>query len=460
MGRRGENIRRRADGRWEARIVQGSPVDGRTNYKFLYAKTYQEAKRLKKAYFLALETGNAAYVSAGAVPGNPAMGLSAGQAAINPAMGQITRQAAVNPAKGLITGQAAGNYTMGHLTEQTPGTSSLLTEAADKGMQDKPQALFREAAEGWLSAKKATVKESTFSYYTVMVHNHILPELGDLALEEMTPQRLTAFLMDKKAGGRLRDGQPMKDKTVADIKAVVRQILNWASLHELMERAPVCPVVPVRQAPTEVLTRQEQSRLEAQLLEEDTPFCLGVWLTLYGGPRIGEVCALKWEDIDFANGTVQIHKTISRITDVDSGTPAGTKLIVSSPKTEYSMRSIPLPEAVCAYLKERKKPGQRYVMTGTNHFLEPRSCLARLKRLLKRAGVREYTWHALRHTFATRCVESGVDVKSLSEIMGHSDVKITMQRYVHPSMDAKKYQVNKLSCRLGEKESSGQSSQD
>ncbi|MCD7862414.1 MAG: site-specific integrase [Lachnospiraceae bacterium] len=423
MGRRGENIRRRKDGRWEARVVQGSPVNGRTNYKFLYGKTYQEAKSLKKAYYLALETGRVAYNAEYSI--------------------RSTDQ---------LTGSSDNSHLTGnHNAIQLPGNPAALQPTGSPAAAQTPPApapspLFRDATEGWLNSKKAVVKDSSFSYYTLMVRNHILPALGDLPLAEITPQRLSAFLMAQKAGGSVKTGRPMKDKTVADLKGIVKQILSWASLHDMIETAPPCPAVQVRQSPTAVFTRQEQSLLEAQLLKEDTPFCLGVWLTLYGGPRIGEVCALKWEDINFQNGTVQIKKTVSRIADVDGGAATGTKLIISSPKTECSMRSIPLPETILSYLNKRRKPGPRYVITGTSHFMEPRTCLARFKRLLKRAGVAEHTWHALRHTFATRCIESGVDVKSLSEIMGHSDVKVTMQRYVHPSMDAKKYQVNKLTC--------------
>lgn len=395
MGRRGENIRQRADGRWEARVVQGSPVNGRTNYKFLYGKTYQEAKRLKREYDLTRERND-----------------------------------------------VLANETKKEAEPSTPAAGNGAREA----FSENAQILFREAAEGWLAAKKATVKESTFAYYTIMVNNQILPDLGEVPLQEVTTQRLSAFLLKRKTDGRVRNGQPLKDKTVADIKVIVRQILSWASQNDMLERMPVCPAISVRQKPTGVLTMQEQQLLEEQLLKEDTSFCLGVWLSLYGGLRIGEVCALQWKDIDFAIGTVQILKTVNRIADVSGGAPAGTRLMISSPKTDCSLRTIPLPEAVLAYLEARQKPGAWYVMTGTEHFMEPRAGLDRFKRLLKRAGVREYTWHALRHTFATRCIESGVDVKSLSEIMGHSDVEITMQRYVHPSLDTKKTQVNKLSC--------------
>lgn len=121
-------------------------------------------------------------------------------------------------------------------------------------------------------------------------------------------------------------------------------------------------------------------------------------------------------------------------------------MVVSTPKTSCSLRTIPLPEPVFQFFMQNRRQDEVYVATGTGQYMEPRALLARYKRLLRRAGVSDHTFHTLRHTFATRCVECGVDIKSLSEIMGHSDVKITLQRYVHPSMDTKKVQINKLPC--------------
>ncbi len=222
------------------------------------------------------------------------------------------------------------------------------------------------------------------------------------------------------------------------MKAILMQILRFAREQGAIDAMPECPTVTSRQRDTSVFTMQEQARLEQTLLETDTPFTLGVLLALYGGLRIGEVCGLQWQDFDCKNGTITIRKTVYRITDTDGRSGAKTKVVIGTPKTDCSLRTIPLPTEVFQYLMERRRAGDCYVVTGTTKVMEPRACLSRFKRLLRKAGVSDHTFHALRHTFATRCVEHGVDVKSLSEIMGHSDVKITMQRYVHPSMDAKK----------------------
>ncbi|MCD8155651.1 MAG: site-specific integrase [Clostridiales bacterium] len=393
MGRYGENIRERADGRWEARIVQGAPVNGKTNFKYLYGRSYQDVRQKKNCFVLEL--------------------ISRGEYGKDPAV-----------AAGLLG-----------LSEKNPENRSK-TEGLS----------FQTVSEGWLNSKKPTVKESTFAYYTGMVNTHLLPELGDLCIREINSEKLWDFLLRKKAKGRLKDGKPLAEKTVADLKTILKQIFTYAQSRGLVDSIPVCPAFTVRKPTVSVLTKAEQSRIEEVLRKEDTPFSLGILLSLYGGPRIGEVCALKWEDFDFENETVHIRRTVSRIKNVDDVSGRKTKVVLTSPKTESSMRTIPLPSPVFQYFRERRGADSWYMMTGSEKFMEPRTCRARYKRLLRRAGVADHTYHCLRHTYATHCVECGMDFKSLSEILGHSDVKITMQRYVHPSMDFKKEQVNRLPC--------------
>ncbi len=389
-----ENIHRRTDGRWEARVVIGDPKNGKTSYKYLYGKTYEEVLAKRKAFLLEMS----------------------GQ-------GPICRQAVP--------------------TRRLAAKSMGKARNAD---DDTGEPSFQEAALEWLWVKEGVVKESSLVYYTIMIKNQLLPDLGDIPLSEVTSEKISEFLLQKKGHGRKEEDAVLSDKTVQDLKAVLKQILAYAKEQGAIDTVPVCPPVQVRQKTTHVLSRQEQERIELAALEEDSPFCLGILISLYGGPRIGEVCALKWGDFDFQNGTIRINKTVSRIQNLENGERKGTRIVIGSPKTDCSLRTIPLPAAILQYCQERRREDSIYVMTGTEKPMEPRGCLARFKRFQKRLGIEEHTWHSLRHTFATRCVESGVDIKSLSEIMGHSDVEITMQRYVHPSMDTKKEQVNKLRC--------------
>ncbi|MCD7838505.1 MAG: tyrosine-type recombinase/integrase [Clostridiales bacterium] len=314
--------------------------------------------------------------------------------------------------------------------------------------------LFRDVVARWLSSKKTGVKESTFACYTFMVEKHLLPTLGELPVNEIDDSLLAVLLEQKKTAGRL-DGGSLSDKTISDMKVILMQIMRYANKMGAIRTVPECPPVTTRRPDVSVLTIQEQTQLERKALQEDSPFSLGILLSLYSGIRIGEVCGLQWQDFDCNNETVTISKTIYRISSPDRLSSAKTKVIVGTPKTDCSQRTIPLPTSVFQYFMERRRPGNFYVITGTSMFMEPRVCLAHYKRLLRRAGINDHTFHTLRHTFATRCVESGVDMKSLSEIMGHSDVKITMQRYVHPSIDAKKSQINKLPCFHGNGQANG-----
>ncbi|MCD8380106.1 MAG: site-specific integrase [Lachnospiraceae bacterium] len=394
MGKRGENIRMRADGRWEARIVVGKNAAGRTEYKYLYGRTYQEVRKRKMEFLLTQF-----------VPKEP-----------------ITEQHPVNSEHARVTN----------------------TPAKDEA--EEAQISFREAACGWLDAKKPTVKESSFSYYTIMLNNFLLPAFGDRPLKKLTSQELTAYFLSLKERERRKDGKSLALKTIGDLRTILVQILYYAKEQGMIRDVPSCPSISRKQPAIRVLSLKEQRLIEREALKEDTTFTLGVLLSLYGGLRIGEVCALKWENFDFQNGTVRIEKTASRIANIVNGKPAGTKIVVGSPKTDCSLRTIPLPEAVLSYFLDRRRSNADYLLTGTEKMMEPRAWLARFIGFLRRAGVGGCTWHCRRHTFATRCVENGVDTKSLSEIMGHSDVKITLQRYVHPSMETKREQINKLSC--------------
>ncbi len=380
MGRRGENIRKRKDGRWEARIVQGLPVDGRTNYKYFYGESYQEAKEKKIAFLAARDA---------------------------------------------------------------PKAPEIKPKISEEELTDA-QPLLGDIALSWLENKQGSVKESTYACYVNMISRHILPELGMVPLTKINAGMLREFLNEKKQHGRINGSGVLSDKTISDLKSLLTQILHYAELEGLTENAPKCPPTPCRQPVISVLSKREQAAVEREAAAEDQPFSLGILLCLYAGLRIGEVCALQWKDFDLNNETVSVRRTVMRIQNVEDPLREKTKVIVGAPKTACSLRTIPLPDFIFSYFMERRLSDERYMMTGTCKFMEPRVCLDRYKRLLRRAGVPDHTFHALRHTFATRCVENGMDLKSLSEIMGHSSVKITLQRYVHPSMDSKKEQMTKL----------------
>lgn len=181
-----------------------------------------------------------------------------------------------------------------------------------------------------------------------------------------------------------------------------------------------------------VLPVAQRSALERTLWEEHSSVGLGVLLALYTGVRIGELCALKWEDIDTEGGMLYVRKTLERVADLSDATISKTKIIIAAAKTDSSVRIIPLPQHMAEYLALHKGRPDCYVLTGSRSPTEPHSLYMKYKRLLKKHGIENVTFHALRHTFATQCVELGFDVKSLSEILGHSNVTTTLKCYVHP----------------------------
>ena len=153
---------------------------------------------------------------------------------------------------------------------------------------------------------------------------------------------------------------------------------------------------------------------------------------------------MRWEDIDFKNGTVRIFRTVERIANLNPAASSKTQVILSAPKTEHAIREIPLPRTLLEHLKRQKSGEKDYLITGSDAYSEPHTLYVRYKRYLKRNGLDAHSFHTLRHTFASRCIEAGFDVKSLSEILGHSDVTTTLRYYVHPSMESKRRQMELL----------------
>ena len=171
---------------------------------------------------------------------------------------------------------------------------------------------------------------------------------------------------------------------------------------------------------------------------------LGILFTIFTGVRIGELCGLRWGDIDLNNKVAHISRTVERIDDLNPEAVRKTKVIVTEPKTEDSIRNIPLQDFLVDHLMKYRREDNCYLLTGSTRYTEPHSCYVRYRRFLDRNGIGKNTFHALRHTFATKCVEKGFDIKSLSEILGHSSVTTTMTFYVHPTLEMKRNQMERL----------------
>ena len=207
--------------------------------------------------------------------------------------------------------------------------------------------------------------------------------------------------------------------------------------------------IPVKQLhkPLRVFSRREQQRLNQYLYANPSLANLGILLTLYTGLCIGELCALRWEDISLKEQDIYIHRTLQRIQTFQ--VESKTKIIITEPKSASSIRHIPIPDSMVKLLKRYEQPGACFFLTGEpKEFIEPRTMENRFNTVTRRCNISGSTFHTCRHTFATRCVELGFDIKSLSEILGHANVAITMNRYVHPSREFKLENMNRLSSLL------------
>lgn len=191
-----------------------------------------------------------------------------------------------------------------------------------------------------------------------------------------------------------------------------------------------------------VMSREEQDKLAAYINRNRNTATVGAALSLYTGMRIGEICALRWENIDTEKRILTVRNTIQRIQCFEGDSK--TKVIITAPKSESSRREIPIPNCIIPMLKELKGRNSTFVLTGTDKPIEPRTMQYRFKRILKNAGIKAYNFHVCRHCFASGAVELGFDVKTLSEILGHSSVQVTLDCYIHTSMEHKRSCMNLL----------------
>ena len=369
MPRRGENIFKRRDGRWEARVPEYK-INGEKVYRSIYGKSYTEVKLKKEEYY-----------------------------------------------------------------------SSARREKLSKPLR---LTTFADIVDYWLTTIKGTVKESSFTRYHRNVHSYLKPAIGTLTLPEIT-SNVICQLKDEllESGGKRGDG--LSEKTVSDLLSTLKMVLIYAEeqgypvMNAELIRNPKKKKREVTVIPGGVI-----SRLEEILLSSDDRISLGILLTLHTGIRNGELCGLQWSDFDFNSGTIRIYRTVERIKNLSPLAERKTKVVITEPKTESSKREIPLPKTLCLYLRSHCGAADTYLLTGTDKPSEPHTLYVRYERFLRRNGFESYTFHAIRHTFATRGIASGFDAKSLSEILGHSDVTTTLRCYVHPSMEEKRNQMETL----------------
>ena len=354
MSRRGENIFKRKDGRWEARYVKEITPDGRKKYGSVYAKTYREVK---------------------------------------------TKQ------------QICINQPLGNIKKTDVTIDELVNE--------------------WLENRRCQLKISSYQKYRTIIQNHISDYFGKLPLKCVSTHILAQFT------NHLMAEKQLSSETVNQVLIVLGMSFKCARKYYQAPLPEINLLKPVK-ASMRVFSPPEQQILVRKLLEESDVFSFGILFALYTGLRVGELCALRWEDI--SNNTIHISKTMQRL----QNSSGKTEVMILPPKTASSDRMIPVPKSLVTLIEKRRKIGG-YMLTQTNgRPVEPRQLQRKFSKLVEECRLDSANFHTLRHTFATRCVEAGVDIKTLSELLGHSDVKTTLNKYVHSSFELKQNSIDRL----------------
>lgn len=366
MPKRGENIRKRKDGRWEARYIVDRNSRGKAVYRSIYGKSYAEIKEKLKS--------------------------------------EQQKEKAENP----ITA---------HM-------------------------LFKELLNRWLQNNKIRYKQSTYSKYKYMIDKHIIPIIGDMKVTDVNVPMINTFLGNKMKDGGLHDDKGLSPAYVRTMALIINDALNYAIIEEI--RSPIKSEIfkpSVKQCKITTLSHAEYNHLSEYCQEHLNYTSIGILIALNTGLRVGEICALRWKDIDTDSHLLRVNNTVSRIKNDEDK----CSWIMETPKTASSLRDIPISETLMsALLQICRLSDSDYIVSENENFVNPRTFEYRYHKEICASKVTNVNFHALRHTFATRCVEGGMDIKTLSEILGHSNVSITLNTYVHSSLELKKSQIEKV----------------
>lgn len=350
MSKRGENIYKRKDGRWEGRYLKDSK-----KYGYVYGRTYKEVKEKL-------------------------------------------------------------NY------------ARLNTE------KQKDKTKLAVLCDNWLTRKEQYIKESSFVKYKSILERHIKPYFNEIPVNKIDEHTIEAFAKNLTVKG-------YSAQTVKITLSVLEGVFLYFKIDVSVKRI----ITKKGQKEIHILSSNDRLKFEKYLLYGQDAYKIGILLSLYTGIRIGELCALKWEDIDLNAGTVKINATLQRIQDFKGISGNKTRIVITEPKTPSAKRTIPLPVFIIKRLKAvDPKNSSAFLLTGTERFTEPRALTYVFKKYLKESGVPDINFHALRHTFTTRCIENDFEPKALSEILGHSSVNTTLGIYNHPSLEYKRESINRL----------------
>ncbi len=317
MSKKGENIYKRRDGRWEGRYIRFYDENGKGKYGYVYAQSYTEVKRklLEKQSSVILQN-----------------------------------------------------------------TISLKTST-----------IYGDILTAWLQSSRINIKESTFARYSHLIENHIRPALGKYQLNKISTQLVERFVEGQLCNGRLDNGGALSPKTVTDILTIIKSTMEYARYNNMNV---ICNLnklsIKKNEKEMRVLCREEQDALVRVLLDDTDLYKFGVLLSLYTGIRIGELCALRWENISLDTNTLKVRETMQRIQDTSFGAITKTKIIITEPKTQCSVRDIPLPECIAEIAKRFANIGKSFILTGDeNKYIEPRTMQYRFKSYIAESGIND-----------------------------------------------------------------------
>lgn len=374
MAKKGVNIHKRKDGRWEGRYPKGRNENGALIYGYVYGEKYADVKEKMME-----------------------------------AIAETTRQNALS------------------------------------SLYENP--LFEDVLTRWLSHNVIRQKRATVTKYRFLIEQHLVPDLGAFRMDELSATMLNAYLTEKLQNGRIDGKGGLSPSTVRSLSILIRSAVKFAA-----DEGWCAPMKSPIYKPTlskkdlSVLTVEQQRRLEQYCQKTADSTAVGIMLSLHAGLRIGEICALSWDDVDENAKIISVRHTVARVQNPERA-PGKTMLIEDSPKTEASIRQIPISSVLWPVLENAKShKNTGYILSETAQFLNPRTLEYRYHKALKTCGLDDVNFHTLRHTFATRCIEVGVDVKSLSEMLGHANTSVTLETYVHSSMTLKRTQLEKLAA--------------
>ncbi len=368
MARRGDNIHKRKDGRWEGRYKNGIRANGSIKYSSVYAYSYFDCKK------------------------------------------KLT-EAQISPSK-----------------------------------KKYDERLFSDIIMRWFNANQIRLKGATEAKYLSIIQTHIIPDLGNLKMSVIDSSTINLFLDKQLQNGGIKNKEPLAPSYVRTMAIIIEAAINYGVMEGLCTpmKTPIKkPAIPKEDRP--ILSQYIEAELTSKLTSDTSKVAIGTLIALQAGLRIGEVCALRWCDVDFTSNVIRVRHTISRVRAINSENK--TILILDTPKTASSIRDVPMPSTLRnVLLNSYQKNMSEYVVSSSNSFVGTRTFDYKYRQMLKKYNIQIFSFHTLRHTYATRCAEHGMDAKTLSRLLGHSSSNTTLNIYVHPSLEMAKQYVEQIYC--------------